>query len=84
MKAAVLVGDSKGPNLVSLSYYHSKPVYFVFKQDVSEDLLSTKDTKTMARRFGKEDECSFFRFNIVDEYSYGVGSVRQADHLCLQ
>ena len=83
VKAATLVGDSTCKNLVALSFYDSKPVYFI--SNACEKIQWVKKKRKLWHKGkGATVEAPFFRLNIVDEYNYGMGNVDQADQLRLQ
>ena len=83
VKAATLVGDSTCNNLVALSFYDSKPVYFI--SNACEKIQWVKKKRKLwHKEKGATVEVPFFRLNIVDEYNYGMGNVDQADQLRLQ
>ena len=78
LKATVLVGDSACQGLVSLSFYDSKPVYFV--SNACEKIYwKKKSRKLWYKDKGKKVEAPFYRLNIVDYYNFGMGNVDQAD-----
>lgn len=83
VKCAILVGDSKCKDLVSMSFYDSKPVYFVTNACKSVKWVEKK-RKLWHKERGKKVMVPFFRLNIVDEYNNGMGDVDQADQLRLQ
>ena len=83
VKASVLSGDSSCPNLVVVSFYDSKPVYFVSNACEKVEWRK-KERKLWHADRGAKVKVPFFRLNLVDEYNYGMGNVDQADQLRLQ
>ena len=82
MKASVLVGDSKCKCLVVLSFYDSKPVYFI--SNACEIIKwKKKNRKLWHKEKGKKVNAPFYRLNLVDEYNLGMGNVDQAGQLRL-
>jgi len=83
VKAAVLVGDSKIKNLVALSFYDSKPVYFI--SSMCEKIQWVQQNRNLwHKELGRKVNAPLFRLNIVDENNNGMGNVDQADQLRLQ
>ena len=83
VKAAVLTGDPQCKDLVALSFYDSKPVYFV--SNACEKLVWViKYHHLWHSEKGRKIKVPFYRLSIVEEYNFGMGSVDQADQLRLQ
>ena len=83
VKAAVLENDTKCKGLVALSFYDSKPVYFITKACERIEWIK-KSRKLYHKEKGEKVDVPFYRLNIVDEYNFGMGNVDQADQLRLQ
>ena len=83
VKAAVLENDSKCKGLIALSFYDSKPVYFISKACETIQWIK-KSRKLYHKDKGEKVNVPFYRLNIVDDYNYGMGNVDQADQLRLQ
>ena len=76
-KVAVLVGDSKYKKLVALFFYHLKPVSF--NSDAFEKLQ-----KVVAQRIRKRSKYPNLNINSIDEYSYCISNVDEAEQIHLQ
>ena len=83
VKAAILVGDSKCTDLVTLSFYDSKPIYFITNA-CDKICWVRKNRKFWHQQKGRQVNVPFYRLNIVDEYNAGMGNVDIADQLRLQ
>ena len=83
IKAAILVGDSKCTDLVTLSFYDSKPIYFITNA-CDKICWVRKNRKFWHQQKGRQVNVPFYRLNIVDEYNAGMGNVDIADQLRLQ
>ena len=83
VRAAMLVGNAKCKNLVSVSFYDSKSVYFISNACEKIHWLK-KNRKLQHKEKGAKVDAPFYRLNIVDEYHYGMCNVDQADQLRLQ
>ena len=80
VKAAVLKGDSVIQNLVAVSLYDTKPVYFLSSACEGIKWI-TKARKVYDQRKQSTFKMDFHRLNIVDFYNLNMGSVDQADQL---
>ena len=77
VRAAMLDGDSKCKNLIALSFYDSKPVYFISNACEKIHWIKKK-RKLWHKEKGAKVDVPFYRLNIV-KYNYGMGNVDQAD-----
>ncbi len=83
VEAAVLMNDSKCKGLIALSFYDSKPVYFI--SNACETIQWIKKSRKLYHKDkGEKVNVPFYRLNIVDDYNYGMGNVDKADQLWLQ
>jgi len=80
VKVAVLDGDSAIKDLVAISFYDSKPVYFL-SSVIPEVKWSTVNKKVYSKALNKKINLEFLRPNFVDEYNYDMNSVDRADQL---
>ena len=80
VKVAVLDGDSAFKDLVAISSYDSKPMYFL-SYIIPEVKWSTVDTKVYSKIFNKRINLEFLRLNFVDKNNQDMNSVDQADQL---
>ena len=80
VKVAVLDGDSTIKDLVAISFYYSKPVYFL-SSVIPEVKWSTVNKKVYSKLLNKEISLEFLRPNFVDEYNQDMNSVDRADQL---
>ena len=80
VKVAVLEGDSKVQDLIAISFYDSKPVYFLSTviPDVKWSLVSKK---IFSQSLHRKVLLPFLRPNFVDKYNMDMNSVDRADHL---
>jgi len=80
VKAALLEGDSRCPQLVACSFYDSKPVHFISMVAESIEWL-TKERKV----FDKDEQIvtaiEFLRLNMTDDYNNNMHEVDIADQL---
>ena len=83
VKASVLQGDPSCPSLVALSFYDTKPVYFVSNACKNITWMK-KDRQLWHAEKHKKMDAPFYRLNLVNEYNLGMGNVDQADQLRLQ
>ena len=83
VKCAILTGDPSCKDFVAVSFYDSKPVYFISTACNNVKWVK-KQRKLWHQEKGKKVTVPFFRLNIVDEYNNGMGDVDQADQLRLQ
>ena len=80
IKVAKLVGEPKCKDLLAISYYNSKPVYFL------STVLSTvkwdeNQKKVYSKALNKMVNAKFLRPNFVNDYNFNMNSVDQADQL---
>lgn len=80
VKVAVLKGDSAAKDLVAISFYDSKPVYFL-SSTIPEVRWTTVTKKIYSKALKKKVILEFLRPNFVDEYNNNMNSVDQADQL---
>lgn len=80
LKVAVLEGDKIVKDLVAISYYDSKPVYFL-STVVSEVKWDTCGKKIFSKTLKQKVIKKFLRPNFVNCYNYDMNSVDRADHL---
>ena len=80
VKVAVLKGDPDIKDLVAISYYDSKPVYFL-----TTVLQNVKWNMLTKRVFNKQEykmcKMPFFRPNFADDYNQDMDHVDITDHL---
>ena len=80
VKAAILKGDEVCNNLVSISIYDTKPVYFL--TSATESITWTKKEKQVYDgRTKKTFKMPFYRLNVIDFYNNNMGNVDLADQL---
>ena len=80
VKVAVLKGDSSIKDLVAISFYDSKPVYFL-SSVIPEVKWSTVHKKVYSKVLDKKISLKFLRPNFVDDYNQDMNSVDRADQL---
>jgi len=80
VKAAILEGGSIVEDLIAISFYDSKPVYFL-STVIPEVKWSTVSRNTFSKVLEKKVAMPFLRPNFVDEYNMDMNSVDRADHL---
>jgi len=80
VKVAILEGDSIIEDLIAISFYDSKPVYFL-SSTISEIQWNTVTKKVFSKNLDKKVLVPFLRPNFVDEYNYDMNSVDRADQL---
>ena len=80
VKVAVLDGDSTIKDLVAISFYDSKPVYFL-SSVIPEVKWSTVNKKVYSKLLNKKISLEFLRPNFVDKYNQDMNSVDRADQL---
>ena len=80
VKAAVLKGDEVSKDLVSVSLYDTKPVYFL-SSACQELKWIKKEKKVFDPKQKKTVQMPFYRLNIVDFYNHNMGNVDLADQL---
>ena len=80
VKVAVLNGDKTVKDLVAISFYDSKPVYFL--STVIPEVKWTKiNKKIYSKNLNRKVVLPFLRPNFVDEYNQDMNSVDRADQL---
>ena len=80
MKAAVLEGDPKIPNLVAVSYYDHKPVHFL--STICESIKWIQCEKPVfCVETEQVENMKFLRLNINDDYNHDMGGCDIADQL---
>ena len=80
VKAAVLKGDEVCKDLLSVSLYDTKPVYFL--TNATETLEWTqKKRKVYNPQTQRTFQMPFHRLNIIDFYNHNMGNVDLADQL---
>ena len=80
VKVAVLKGDSSIQDLVAISFYDSKPVYFL-SSVIPEVKWSTVQKKVYSKALDKKINLNFLRPNFVDDYNQDMNLVDRADQL---
>ena len=80
LKAAVLKGDPDVKNMVAVSCYDTKPVYFMSTAATSIQ-WTKKERHVFCHRMHKLITLAFLRLNLFDEYNFNMGSVDIADQL---
>ena len=64
----------KSEGLVTVSFYDSKPVYFVSM--ACENIFWVKKSRKLWHKDkGAKVNAPFYRLNIVDDYNFGMGNV---------
>ena len=76
----MLEGDKQIDNLVAISFYDSKPVYFL-STVVPEIKWDVCGKKIFSKRLKEKVTKKFFRPKFVNVYNYDMNSVDQTDHL---
>ena len=80
VKVAVLKGDEVVKDLVSVSVYDTKPVYFL--SNACEEITWTeKEKKVYDSTKQQTFKLPFYRLNIIDFYNKNMGNVDLADQL---
>ena len=80
VRAAVLRGDDVLKDLVSVSVYDTKPVYFL--SNACEEITWTKkEKKVYDPQEKKTFQLPFYRLNLIDFYNHNMGNVDLADQL---
>mgnify|MGYP003340844425 CR=1 FL=1 len=80
IKVAVLEGDELVEDLVAISYYDSKPVYFL-STVVPKVKWVTCGKQVFSKSIKEKVTKKFLRPNFVNAYNYDMNSVDRADHL---
>jgi hypothetical protein len=79
-KAAVLKGDPDCKDILVVSFYDSKLVYFLSM--IHEEIKWIQNTKKVfSKETGKKEENNFLRLNINTDYNFKMHDVDQADQL---
>ena len=78
VKAAVLKGDPKCPNLIATSIYDSKPVHYL---SMCTEKWSEVKKNVYNRETGEMDSMKFLWVNQIHKYSSEMGHVDMADQL---
>lgn len=79
-KAAVLKGDDDCPDLLAVSIYDSKPVYFLSMiHKKIEWVVNQKDV--FSRETNQKEPNNFLRLNINTDYNFEMHHVDRADQL---
>jgi Transposase IS4 len=80
VKAAVLKGDDDCPNMIALSVYDSKPVYFLSM--IHDRIEWVENTNVVfCQETNKNETNKFLRLNINTDYNFKMNDVNQADQL---
>ena len=79
-QVVVLEDNKQIDELVAISFYDLKPVYFL-SIVVPEIKWEVCGTKIFSMRLKENVTKKFLRYNFVNAYNYEVNSVDQADHL---
>jgi hypothetical protein len=80
VKAAVLKGDDDCPNMIALSLYDAKPVYFLSM--IHTDIKWVTNTnRVYCRGTSEMEDNKFLRLNINTDYNNKMNSVDSADQL---
>ena len=80
VRVAVLEGDEQINDLVAISFYDSKPVYFL-STVVPEIKWEVCGKKIFSKQLKEKVTKKFLRPNFVNVYNYDMNSVDRADHL---
>jgi hypothetical protein len=80
VKAAVLLGDNSCPNLLAVSLYDSKPVYF-FSMVHEEIKWVECEKKVFCRETLQNESNKFLRLNINNDYNMRMHDVDSSDQL---
>jgi Transposase IS4 len=80
IKAAVLRGDHKCPDLVAVSVYDTKPVHFITM--IAEELKWVECERSIyCVETGKVEPMKFLRLNVNSDYNFKMNDVDAADQL---
>ena len=80
VKAAVLEGDLDVPNLVAVSYYDQKPVYFL--STICESIQWVQCQKQVyCSETQQLETLKFLQLNVNNDYNHDMGGVDIADQL---
>jgi len=77
---ALLENDSKIEDLVAVSFYDSKPVYFL-STVIPEVKWTIVSKKVFSKLLQRKVSLPFSRHNFVNEYNFDINSVDRADQL---
>ena len=80
IKVAKLVGEAKCKNLLAISYYDSKPIYFL-STVLNEVKWDENQKQVYSKALNKMVNAKFLRPNFVNIYNFNMNSVDQADQL---
>ena len=80
IKAAVLEGDPKCPDVIVLSFYDSKDVYFMSTSCTTMKWIE-KELKNYDKEQQKMVSMKFYCHEIVNDYNYGINIVDRADQI---
>ena len=80
VKAAKVCGDEVCNNLLAISVYDTKPVYFLTNVAESIEWIK-KSRKCFDPTKNETIDLPFHRLNIIDFYNYNMGNVDLADQL---
>ena len=81
IKAAVLEGDPKSLDVIVLSFYDSKDVYFMSTSCTTMKWIE-KERKIYDKEQQKMVSMNFHRHEIANDYNYGMNSVNRAEQIC--
>lgn len=80
VKVAILKGDEVCNDLLAISIYDTKPVYFLTSVATNIEWVQ-KQKKVFDPLAKKQIKMPFFRLNVIDFYNNNMGNVDQADQL---
>ena len=80
VKVAVLKGDEVCSDLLSISIYDTKPVYFLTNCAEKIEWIEKK-RKTFDPSSREKFDLSYYRLNVIDFYNHNMGNVDLADQL---
>ena len=80
VKVAILKGDEVCNDLISISIYDTKPVYFLTSATESIEWIK-KEKKVYDAQKKKTVKMPFYRLNVIDFYNKNMGNVDLADQL---
>ena len=80
VKAAVLKGDEVCTDLLAISIYDTKPVYFLTSVATEIEWVQ-KIRKVFDKASNRKISMPFFRLNVINFYNNNMGNVDQADQL---
>jgi len=80
VKAAVLVGDKKCPEMIAMSIYDSKPVHFISM--IAESIEWKEKIREVWNKVARQMQpIKFLRVNVNDDYNNKMNAVDVADQL---